>query len=133
MPAGSAYETAARIYRQGATLRTVAAALGCEKKAAGQFLRRLDEAVRPEWCREVFRHPDGRHMDVTPFAETLRALRLSRGWSQVRLAEECGLCQQCISKLERADQGPKWETLDKLAEGLDVSREELGVTWQPLP
>jgi DNA-binding XRE family transcriptional regulator len=133
LPAGSAYETAAYIYRQGAALRNVAAALGCEKKAAGAFIRRLDETVRPEWCREVFRHPDGRHMDVTPFARRLRALRLSRGWSQARTGEECGLSPQCIGRLERAEGGPKWETLDKLARGLGLSREDLGVTWQPLP
>src|SRR5581483_4030490 len=76
LPPGSAYETAARIYRRGAPLRDVAAALGCEKKAAGQFLRRLDETVRPEWCREVFRYPDGRHRDAMPFARLLRSLRL---------------------------------------------------------
>src|SRR5258707_1366813 len=43
LPAGSAYETAAKVYRQGAALRDVAALLGCDKKAAGQFLRRLQE------------------------------------------------------------------------------------------
>jgi DNA-binding XRE family transcriptional regulator len=133
LPAGSAYETAAQFYRQGAGLRDVAAKLGCEKKAAGQFLRRLEEVVRPEWCREVFRDPDGRHMDLTPFAERLRALRLSRGWSQERLAEECGLCQGTICHLEAARKGPKWETLDKLTRVLGVSREDLGVTWGPPP
>jgi DNA-binding XRE family transcriptional regulator len=133
LPAGSAYETAARIYRQGAALREVAAELGCDKKAAGQFLRRLDEMVRPDWCREVFRHADGRHRDLAPFARTLRAMRRSRGWTQERLGQACGLCQQCISQLERAFRGPSWETLDKLARGLGVSREDLGVTWEPLP
>ncbi len=133
LPAGSAYETAARMYRRGAALRDVAAELGCEKKAAGQFLRRLQESVRPEWCREVFRYPDGRHRDVTAFARTLRASRQSRGWSQARLAAECGLSQQCICNLERAKVGPKWETLDKLADGLGLSREAFGVTWEPLP
>jgi len=133
LPAGSAYETAARIYRRGAALREVAGALGCEKKAAWQFVRRLDETVRPGWCREVFREPDGRHKDLRAFARTLRALRRSRGWSQTQLAALCGLCQQCISLLERAVKGPRWDTLDKLTQGLGVSREDLGVTWEPLP
>jgi hypothetical protein len=65
LPTGSAYETAATIYRQGAALRDVAATLGCDKKAAGNFLRRLKEAVRPEWCREVFRGPEGQQLDLT--------------------------------------------------------------------
>jgi DNA-binding XRE family transcriptional regulator len=133
LPAGSAYETAAQAYRQGAALRDVAAKLGCDKKAAGQFLRRLEEAVRPDWCREVFRDPDGRHLDLTPFAETLRAMRQSRGWSQARLGAACGLCQGTIWHLEAARKGPKWDTLDKLTRGLGVRREDLGVTWGPLP
>ena len=98
LPPGSAYETAARIYRQGGTLQEVADTLGSNQTSAAHYLCRLDETIRPDWWREVFRHPDGRHMDLTPFAETLRAMRLSRGWSQKRLAEECGLSQQCISQ-----------------------------------
>jgi DNA-binding XRE family transcriptional regulator len=133
LPTGSAYETAAKAYRQGAALRDVAALLGCNKKAARQFLRRLEESVRPEWCREVFRYPDGRHRDVTRFARTLLALRNERGWSQAQMGKRCGLSAGCIGKLERAEAGPKWETLDKLADVLGLSREELGVTWEPLP
>jgi hypothetical protein len=133
LPAGSAYETAARLYRKGAALREVAARLRCEKRAAGTYLRRLGEAVRPEWCREVFRHTDGRPRDLRPFARRLRALRLSRGWSQARLAAQCRLSQKCIWHLEAARKGPKWDTLDKLVAGLGVRREDLGVTWQPLP
>jgi hypothetical protein len=133
LPTGSAYEAAVKLYRQGAPLREVAAALGREKKAAAAFIRRLDEEVRPEWCREVFRYPDGRHMDLEPFARTLREMRLARGWSQRRCGEECRLCQQAISQLERTFHGPSWETLDKLVEGFGVSREDFGVTWEPLP
>ena len=49
------------------------------------------------------------------------------------MGEVCGLSPQCIGKLERAESGPSWETLDKLASGLGLGREELGITWEPLP
>jgi hypothetical protein len=129
LPPGSAYETAAQIYRKGAALRDVAATLGCEKKAAGQFIRRLDEAVRPEWCREVFRYPDGRHRDVTPFARTLRALRHARGWIQARMGEECGLSLQCIGRLERAEVGDARQAGRRAG----PQPRRAGVTWEPLP
>jgi hypothetical protein len=124
LPAGSAYETAAQAYRHGATLRDVAAKLGCNKKAAGQFVRRLEETVRPNWCREVFRDADGRHLDLTAFAETLRALRQLRGWGR-RVA--CARGRPGTWK-PRARGTP-----DKLTRGLGVRREDLGVTWGPLP
>jgi hypothetical protein len=130
LPPGSAYETAAQIYGQGAVLRDVAAQMRCNHKAAGQFLRRLQVTVRPEWCREVFHHPDGRSINLKPFAKALRTLRLSRGWSEARLGAQCGLCQRTIWHLETARKGPSWDTLDKLTKGLGVSREDLGVTWK---
>jgi hypothetical protein len=42
------------------------------------------------------------------------------------------MSQKTIWHLEAAIHGPKWDTLDKLAEGLGVSREALGVTWKPV-
>ena len=48
------------------------------------------------------------------------------------MAAQVGLCQQAISKLENAREDPKWETLDKLTKSLGMTREEFGVTWEPL-
>lgn len=104
-----------------------------QRRERQNFLRRAKVAVRPCWYREVFRDVDGRQMDTRPFARKLKALRMSHGWTQAILALECDLTQQSISDLERARQGPLWETLDKLAAGLGVGREDFGVTWEPFP
>ena len=57
-------------------------------------------------------------------ADRLRAARLRKGWSQAKLAEESGVSQQLISKLERGEaqatkEGPA------LAGALGVSLDEL--------
>ena len=62
-------------------------------------------------------------------ADRLRAARLRKGWSQAKLAEESGVSQQLISKLERGEaqatkEGPA------LAGALGMSLDEL-VLGQP--
>jgi transcriptional regulator with XRE-family HTH domain len=52
----------------------------------------------------------------------LRAIRDALGWSQERLAQETGMNQNAISRLESADYGrPTITTLKRLAAALDVS------------
>ena len=65
-------------------------------------------------------------------AERLRAARLRKGWSQAKLAEESGVSQQLISKLERGEaqatkEGPA------LAGALGVSLDELLLGQPPRP
>jgi transcriptional regulator with XRE-family HTH domain len=50
----------------------------------------------------------------------IRDIRLSRGFSQERLAEETGLAQNVISRIERDMHKPSDDTLGRLAKALDV-------------
>lgn len=59
---------------------------------------------------------------ILKIAAQIRALRLSRGWSQVQLAKASGMAQERISKLESADfESITMATLNKLARAFDVS------------
>jgi transcriptional regulator with XRE-family HTH domain len=61
------------------------------------------------------------HVDKT-IAHQIRAIRDSLGWSQERLAEEVGMNQNAISRLESPDYGkPTISTLKRLAAAFDVS------------
>lgn len=65
-------------------------------------------------------------------ADRLRAARLRKGWSQAKLAEESGVSQQLISKLERGEaqatkEGPA------LAGALGMSLDELLLGQPPRP
>lgn len=51
---------------------------------------------------------------------TIRFLRLEAGLSQEKLAQEAELNTSEISNLERGWRNPKWETMKRLAKGLDV-------------
>jgi DNA-binding XRE family transcriptional regulator len=79
------------------------------------------------------RAPDGRPLDVRPFARKLRALREALGLTQKQLAERCGFCQATIWHLERGRNGPHWQTLFRLTEALGVRPKDFGVTWRPPP
>lgn len=58
------------------------------------------------------------------FGTNLRSLRKRRGMSQEMLAEQLGLSSHSISNLERGVHAPRFTTLEKLANILDVSAEE---------
>lgn len=45
----------------------------------------------------------------------VRELRLSRGWSQQRLAEMAGLCKDAITRVERGHRKPRLDTLSRIA------------------
>lgn len=63
----------------------------------------------------------------------IRFLRLERGWSQERLAEESGLSRDAISRIERGDRQPSLETLQRIADALEVSLSSLVDPGKPSP
>jgi transcriptional regulator with XRE-family HTH domain len=71
--------------------------------------------------KEARRQFTASHVDKT-IAHQLRATRDALGWSQERLAEEVGMTQNAISRLESVGYGkPTITTLKRLAAALDVS------------
>ena len=58
-------------------------------------------------------------------ARNLRRLRLSAGLSQEELADRAGLHRTYISSVERAQRNVSLENLFKLAQGLEVSAQDL--------
>jgi len=53
--------------------------------------------------------------------KTIIKQRLKRGWSQTKLAEAVGSRQPVISRLERGEGNPSLQTLQKIANALDLS------------
>ncbi len=47
--------------------------------------------------------------------------RTKRGWSQTELAEAIGSRQPVISRLERGDSNPSLQTLQRIAQALNLS------------
>jgi transcriptional regulator with XRE-family HTH domain len=60
-------------------------------------------------------------------AETLRSMRLSRGWTLEQFAEASGVSRAMISKVERGEVSPTAATLARLAAGLQTSLASLFV------
>lgn len=60
---------------------------------------------------------------MSTFGTILRHLRDSKGWTQRQLSQECGLVDITISRLERDDQQPSFETVQALARALGVGVE----------
>jgi transcriptional regulator with XRE-family HTH domain len=58
-------------------------------------------------------------------AKGMRALRLTRGWSQIDLAEHAGLHRTTIGLLERARGNITPDKLDALAQALGVDVPDL--------
>jgi transcriptional regulator with XRE-family HTH domain len=59
-------------------------------------------------------------MSVSHFAGRLRELREQTGLSQKELADKANLTTDGVSRLERGDRSPSWETAVALAEALSV-------------
>ena len=62
---------------------------------------------------------------VQALALNVRRLRKARGWSQEKLAGECGLEQQAISLLENGRSNPTVMLVESLAVAFDVSFTDL--------
>jgi transcriptional regulator with XRE-family HTH domain len=59
-------------------------------------------------------------MSASHFAGRLRELREQTGLSQKELADKANLTTDGVSRLERGDRSPSWETAVALAEALGV-------------
>lgn len=55
------------------------------------------------------------------FCFQLRALRMSRGWTQEELAERAGMKQSSVARLESRDVFPARRTIEKLAKAFDIA------------
>jgi len=69
------------------------------------------------------------------FARQLRSLRSEKGLTQAELADGCGRSIDMISRLERAAISPSLETVEVIADALDVDASELlgGAPAHPTP
>jgi DNA-binding Xre family transcriptional regulator len=73
------------------------------------FRSRMEEGRR--WVAETFySHERG----------SLKSLRLAKGWSQSRLAEEIGTSQPHIARIESGSEDIRLSTLRRLAASLDI-------------
>jgi len=61
----------------------------------------------------------------TTFAERLRAIMQSKGWTQERLAERVGVGQPAISNMLNRLSRPQTKTVLRIAEALEVPPEDL--------
>jgi transcriptional regulator with XRE-family HTH domain len=59
------------------------------------------------------------------FAARLRELRLSKGLSQEKLAELCGLHRTYVGSVERAERNVSIDNIEKLANALQVEARDL--------
>lgn len=86
----------------------------------------MTDNMRAE-LKEEFMHPEARRDYAEMFLDSsialqIKSLRLQRGWSQEKLAEEAGLHQSQISKYEQVTHsGWTLETLKKVAKAFDLS------------
>lgn len=70
--------------------------------------------------------------DKLTFGERLKKIRQDKGMSQRELGKILGVTQQTIAQYEKIKEAPKAETLQKLANALDVSVHQLrGESYTP--
>lgn len=62
---------------------------------------------------------------TSSFGKRIRSIRVSKGISQEKLAERCGLHPTYIGQIERGEKSPTLDTVDKLSAGLEISVGEL--------
>ena len=64
-------------------------------------------------------------MMVVKIGQSVRAERIKRFWTQERLAKEAGISQKALSKIETNEVDPRFSTILRIAEALDVDANEL--------
>ena len=92
--------------------------------AIGSLAARWDKSVERQqdmqdarrWLADTFHANEG---------DTIRTLRLRKGWSQARLAEEIGTSQSHIARIERGTENLAIETCRRLTGALDVDMNTL--------
>ena len=62
---------------------------------------------------------------LNKLAKRIQFLRKGKGMSAEKLAYSSGLSKTALSYIERCMKEPKLSTLEKIAEGLDISLKEL--------
>lgn len=67
------------------------------------------------------------------FGESLKELRTSRGLSQRELGKRLGVSQQTIAQYERASFIPKAQTIQRLADALEISPDEFWIKTSGYP
>lgn len=72
---------------------------------------RADLKEGRQWVADTFYGEDG---------DTVRTLRLRKGWSQTRLADELATSQSHIARIERGTENLTIETCRKLARALSI-------------
>jgi transcriptional regulator with XRE-family HTH domain len=77
--------------------------------------RKAMEEAR-QWVGESFHGEDG---------DTVRTLRLRKGWSQTQLAEAIGSCQSHVARIERGDQNLAIQTCRRLSDVLGIDMNTL--------
>lgn len=63
--------------------------------------------------------------DAQKLAENLKRIRLEKGVTQSKLADELGVDRSFVSNIEKGKTNPTLLTITKLAKALDVSASEL--------
>lgn len=53
--------------------------------------------------------------------DNIKRIRIEKGLTQKQLGELCGMADSAIRRYENGGANPKYETLKKIADGLDVS------------
>lgn len=69
-----------------------------------------------QWVADTFYGEDG---------DTVRSLRLRKGWSQTRLAEKLGTSQSHVARIERGTENLTIETCRKLSQALEIDMNAL--------
>lgn len=59
------------------------------------------------------------------FGKRIRELRLAKGWSQEKFADEVGVHRTYIGAVERGEQNIALDNIDRIAKRLGLSVEEL--------
>jgi len=59
------------------------------------------------------------------FGKRIRELRLAKGWSQEKFADEIGVHRTYIGAVERGEQNIALDNIDRIAKQLKISVEEL--------
>lgn len=85
---------------------------GWEKDAT----RRVAMAEARQWAAAEFHSGDG---------DTVRTLRMRKGWSQTQIAESIGTSQSHVARIERGDQNLAIQTCRRLADVLGIDMNAL--------
>jgi transcriptional regulator with XRE-family HTH domain len=74
----------------------------------------------------------GAEQEADGLGQRTKALRLARNLTLDALSRQCGVSRASLSKIERGEMSPTYETLRKLANGLDVALTTLVVETNPI-